>query len=304
MAAPALPARRFRAWCYTLNNPTADDERRLQGLLCRYHVYGRERGANGTPHLQGFIYFSDGHTFVRAKNKLGPRVHLERARGSPAQAAAYCKKDLDFFENGELPRQGHRTDFDELKAELVETHGGDVDSFLMSAPQMSWGHYRILDRVAPLFSPRRRRKTRIIWCHGATGTGKSAWAFGRFPEAFPKIMTTRFWDGYHGQATVVLEDLRSDHFGLSELLRLFDRYPLSVNVKGRSRAFNSKRIVVTTPQTPEEFWVGYQTDESVEQLKRRIDHTLDFGSIPHVVHPRAEPYIEVLTEDSEDSDYA
>lgn len=109
---------RVRAWCFTINNYTDVDEQRLSHLAedggCTYLVFGRERGGvTGTPHLQGFIYLLHAKTRAAVKRLVGERSHLERARGTPAQAAAYCKKEGDYEEFGQAPAgAGARTDLD------------------------------------------------------------------------------------------------------------------------------------------------------------------------------------------------
>jgi len=105
---------RSRAWCFTLNNYTDAEIEHLGGLDCRYLVYGKEVGESGTPHLQGYVVFVNPCTMAACKTKISPRAHLEKARGSHAEAATYCKKDQDFFEKGELPTQGKRSDIEAL----------------------------------------------------------------------------------------------------------------------------------------------------------------------------------------------
>lgn len=97
-------------WCFTINNPTTDDNERLDeigGSLqrsgCRYLIYGREVGANGTPHLQGFVIFNSRLRLRSIRQLLGERGHYECARATSNDAAAYCKKDNDFVEYGSLP---------------------------------------------------------------------------------------------------------------------------------------------------------------------------------------------------------
>ena len=53
-----LAGTRPRSVCFTLNNYTAPDVDWLHTHLrtnCTYYVLGYETGANGTPHIQGFI---------------------------------------------------------------------------------------------------------------------------------------------------------------------------------------------------------------------------------------------------------
>lgn len=108
-----------RNWCFTLNNYDADDER----VLCElgssgrvvYLVFGRELGATGTRHLQGYVRFPNAKVLASVKSLVSTRGHYEIARGTPLQASTYCKKDGDFEEFGQPPvGGGKRSDLDEF----------------------------------------------------------------------------------------------------------------------------------------------------------------------------------------------
>ena len=107
-----------KAWCFTWNNYTEEDIELLERVYAdhgTYLIYGKEVGEQGTKHLQGFIYFEKRKTFRFVQKAFQSKVHLERARGSPSQAAEYCKKDGDFVERGTLPvGQGQRNDLREV----------------------------------------------------------------------------------------------------------------------------------------------------------------------------------------------
>lgn len=96
---------RSRAWCFTINNDTYKDLDRLLDETFVYMIIGFEVGENGTPHIQGYIYFKNARAF-HALRKSFKRAHLAPAKGSPEQNRAYCVKDEDFYEFGELPAQG------------------------------------------------------------------------------------------------------------------------------------------------------------------------------------------------------
>jgi len=98
-------------WCFTINNYSIDDIQRLEDVidqtnLVNYMVYGKEVGEQGTPHLQCYVQFSVRKRFRQVKNLLGPKAHIEHARGSAFEASMYCKKDEDFTEYGRLSNSG------------------------------------------------------------------------------------------------------------------------------------------------------------------------------------------------------
>lgn len=111
-----------------------------------------------------------------------------------------------------------------------------------------------------------------------TGTGKSRKAFEQYPQAYYKMPTTKWWDGYDRHEVVVVDDYRTNMCTFGELLRLFDRYPLLVELKGGTVNFLAKTIVITTPKSPRETWEG-RCEEDLQQLLRRIEHVVHFPRI-------------------------
>lgn len=99
------PQRKSQYWCFTYNNYTDADIARLLDLDgVDYIVFGYEIAEEtGTPHLQGYVEFTNRRTFNAAKRAIGERCHLEPRRGSAYQAAGYCIKDGDFEERGARP---------------------------------------------------------------------------------------------------------------------------------------------------------------------------------------------------------
>ncbi len=62
-----------RRWCFTINNPPeGDNPLDLNGIEhIRYGIYQRERGENGTEHLQGYIEFDTPMRLDRIKRLEG-----------------------------------------------------------------------------------------------------------------------------------------------------------------------------------------------------------------------------------------
>ena len=77
-----------RNWIFTINNPESNE---IDFAAARYAVWQREKGENGTEHLQGYVVFSNSvsRAYVSA---IMPRAYLEIRRGSHEQAKAYCTK--------------------------------------------------------------------------------------------------------------------------------------------------------------------------------------------------------------------
>jgi len=121
VVAPVGQGPKYKSWCYTLNNYTEEIVARIEGLRdgIEYHVFGKEVGETGTPHLQGFIKFLCRKRAMWVKNYIGSNPHVEYAK-FPVNAIAYCKKDGDVFEFGTFIGAGKRSDIDDYKA-FIET---------------------------------------------------------------------------------------------------------------------------------------------------------------------------------------
>jgi len=141
-----------KRWCFTLNNPTEEDEQRIQGNVVEYEylVYGREVGATGTPHLQGFVVFVSRKRLHQLRTLISDRGHYELARGTNAQASAYCRKDGNFVQLGNPDvglesngsGQGRRSDFDRLKDWLLEQESPPSHYEIASTFPSLWGRYK------------------------------------------------------------------------------------------------------------------------------------------------------------------
>lgn len=94
---------RARGWCFTWNNFPPEWQVSLDQLPVEYLVCGKEKApTTGTPHLQGYMWFSNARTLSSLCRTL-PGVHLLPARGTGAQNRAYCTKGEDYIERGVCP---------------------------------------------------------------------------------------------------------------------------------------------------------------------------------------------------------
>lgn len=107
--------RQARHWCFTLNNPTFPADQLPVLADERYVIWQLEVGANGTPHLQGYVEFSRPKRLGALRAAL-PRAHWGARRASREAARDYCQKE-DTREEGPWERgdwgaggQGKRSD--------------------------------------------------------------------------------------------------------------------------------------------------------------------------------------------------
>lgn len=140
-----------KRWVFTLNNYTDAEIAHISHNVDEYEylVYGKEVGATGTPHLQGFVVFKQRKRLTQLKLLLGNRCHFELARGSNPQASTYCKKDGDYTEYGDPDvagqagnGSGKRTDFDRLREWIAEQDSAPTHFEVASLFPSLWGRYR------------------------------------------------------------------------------------------------------------------------------------------------------------------
>lgn len=235
-----------RRWCFT----SFLDRLELDPLKFRYVVYQQEIAPETQRlHYQGYIEFDTPKRIVGVKKILG-ECHLEKPNGTREQCKAYCMKEqtrVPGFIPVEIGRweleQGKRTDIDEGIDFL--RNGATDKEMIDHAPRFFIKYGKAVDRVRYTFMEDRSEKPFVVWIHGPSGSGKSRLASELNPGAYWKNIETKWWDGYHGQECVILDDMKGQ-MTMPELLRLFDRYPLNLEVKGGTVKFNSPKIFITS----------------------------------------------------------
>jgi len=248
-------ASRTTSFCFTLNNYSEDEYSSLLETLqeTKYWIVGKEIGDGGTPHLQGFIVFSRRYAFNVIRNKLGPRYHIEGARGTARQNRVYCSKGGDFAEGGSIPQEGRRTEgssrADTARAFstcLTRGHRG-IAEFADEYPD-AWGYsgFNLLRNAQLLILPIDRPFIDVEWVWGEPGVGKSRYAHDKFPDAYIKEPRTKWWNGYLQEAQVIIDDFAPNGIDMNHLLRWFDRYKCLVETKGGMLALHATEFIVTS----------------------------------------------------------
>jgi len=261
-----------RAFCFTLNNYTDEDCVKISKIYDKYVIYGMEVGEQGTKHLQGYIIFKNPRSFTAIAKLL--KWHIEISKGSFEANFKYCTKSGVFVELGERPIMGERCDLKTIKEDIKE--GKPWNEVLEGIE--NYQQLRFAEGLRKYYHKSRDIKTKVTWVWGPTGTGKSRWAAEEGgSDVYWALADGKWWDGYVGQNTVIIDDMRKDFMKFHEILRLFDRYPLTLQVKGGTTEMLATHIIVTTTKPPQTFWEG-RSDEDIQQLLRRIENVIFFGT--------------------------
>lgn len=253
---------RSRRWCFTLNNYTEEEELEFKRLEVKYICVGKEIGENGTPHLQGFVCF-DQPKGLPGVRKVSGRAHWEITMGTAEQAAAYCKKDGNWWAEGELPVPGKRADLDAVA--LKVRNGACWEEVLDEHPGMLVRYSKGLMLLKTMVSLDRTEKPEVTWLWGKTGTGKTRTAVETNKSFYIKD-GTQWWDGYTQQEVIIIDDF-DGKWPFRDLLRLLDRYPYQGQIKGGYVKVNSNKIIITSEFHPTGFWL--EGSSQLAQIMRR-----------------------------------
>ena len=224
-----------------MNNPEAEDWRRLQAIDARRLIAAEERGEKGTLHIQGAIVFKKPYRFQRVKEALGPRTHIELMHGTWKQNVTYCSKDNDVKILYDNTAQGARTDLHEAM-QAIDDGAGDAELYrshpaVMARYHRFAGGYRtaVCEENGQEF-----RNVQVIIFWGAAGTGKSRKALynedGTSNGAYlvPWTKGLKWWDGYRGQKIIVMDEFDPESLELDfdKWKRLTDGHRMQVEFKG------------------------------------------------------------------------
>lgn len=248
----------------------------------RYMVCQKEVcPTTGKEHVQGYVEFQKMMTYNQVKSVLGdPEVHLEKRAGSQQQAIAYCTKDKT-RKSGQVPfilgknpaKKGERTDLSKAVSSLKTM---SVQEVIEESPGLL-RYYRQLESWKRDVDSKRDRQEEleVIVLVGPPGTGKTRYVYEQDEEVFSIPIETGknvWFDGYNGQKTVLFDDFYGGvRYHL--MLKLLDRYPIKVPVKGGYVNWKPKTVYITSNQQVHEWY----DREDISALERRISRIENFS---------------------------
>jgi len=271
-----MPAIKARYWMLTVPKSDWTPPTTINAPFV-YWIGQQEIGSNtGYEHWQCVFVLDKQYTFNQAKAHFPNSAHIEPTIS--AAANDYCSKSTTAvantqFELGKLPvNRGKRTDWDRVYQDATTGNFDEIPKDIVIR------HYSSLKRIrVDNSTPPTRPEINVTVYWGASGTGKTrrAW-FEAGDNVYIKNPNTKWWDGYKGQSTVIIDEF-TGRIDLSYLLTWFDRYPCNVEVKGYSTPLLAINFFVTSNIDPND-WYTDVNEEQRRGLLRRLSQVVFFSS--------------------------
>lgn len=304
--------KRSRNWTFTIHDPQDLPDFVTNKVLAelsavKYYVIGTETCPNtGRKHWQGFLQAENSIRFAQVKKILvceHTKAHIEVGKTSAWSNMLYCKKgeqskeeweslhetgpnygkNAQVQEKGEAPSNPKRKgDAGGAATKAKWTNivhlakKGRMDEIAEEAPHAYVQCYRTLKQIgADSMVAKDLEKMDNYWFYGKSGVGKSKLARMRFPDYYVKnsvLDGMKWWDGYRGQETVIVEDISEFSPKFVDCLKIWsDEYPFMAEYKGGSFLIRPKRIVVTSQYTIEEIWKDDRTRDAMNRRFQSIE---------------------------------
>lgn len=218
-----------------------------------------------------------------------PDMHIEARKGTAQQAAEYCQKEetredhpeAGPFEAGVRSQQGRRTDIHEC-ADMIK-EGKSVTDVAEAHPVAYVKYHKGFTSLYNILNKPKQRPTPEITFHwGDPRTGKSTAAHEEYPHAYIAMDTKEGWfDNYNGEDEVIFDDFQGN-FPRVYILKLLDRWPLQLPIKGGWVPVRAHKFYFTSNYDP----MGMYDAAFHERLK-------EFGKIIHVRKPQRNEVVHI-----------
>lgn len=170
---------------------------------------------------------------------------------------------------------GHRSDLDILYAEIA--NGSPLWDIMSRFPRQFMRNHAAVSKLCAMYDrPRPYGPCTVEVWWGVTGSGKSHQAFNQYPQAYRKTIPGKWWEGYKGEQCVVFEEFNPEEdkeLRLPELLKILDKYPYQVEIKGASLQLKANHFIFTTNIDPRKWYTGHPQQAA---LARRISRVRVF----------------------------
>lgn len=155
--------------------------------------------------------------------------------------------------------QGHRSDLDVLYEHIAG--GMPLWDVMSRFPKQFMRNHAAVSKLCAMYDkPRPYGDCTVEIWWGVTGSGKSHTAFHQYPDAYRKTIPGKWWEGYKGETQVVFEEFNpaeDKELRLPELLKILDKYPYQIEIKGASLQLRANHFIFTTNIDPRTWYQGH-----------------------------------------------
>lgn len=267
-----------------------------------YAVVAYELGNHeSTPHFHMYFVLSPRtrtQSVLHALNRPGifPGIHIETAWASDEENRRYTLKEGgDSAEYGEMPthpadlsRENNARAKDKFQQATDLARNNQLD---LVEPAMLLRHYAALKQIANTHMPRcidPLTHQAGLWIWGPRGTRKTSCADAAFMESggyYSKDPGNKWWDGYQGQALVLLDEMPRKVFmsrdvDMAGMLKTWAGHlPFKAEVKGGVMEIRPSVICVTANFPPEEVLANARVDLEPILKRFRVIHVAAPGDL-------------------------
>lgn len=264
---------------------------RLKVKKVQYACIGHELHQDGTDHLHALIQGED-KTETRNANyfdladsddEVAYHGNYQGAKNNE-DVRDYVMKSGDFIEEGTFLTNKQS----EVQKRAIENKmilESDLPALVDKGEVSLYSYVQLrnaktlyaLDSIAvPDYIPRT-----CIWIYGETGIGKSRYIRDNYPGMFYNKMQNKWWDGYKGEQTVLLDDADHGCEIYGHLLKIWaDCYSFNAEVKGSTIKPVYTRLYITSQYLPRDIWCkGTDQAKWDDEMRKAIERRFKIMTI-------------------------
>jgi len=215
------------------------------------------------------------HICVSGQAQQKSDVQTRSGSCSAAQNGAYCSKEGDFCEEGNVPLAHEAME----KSEKIARNKRLLDptvplTTLVAQGKLSSSCVHVIKRARQIVESKREPFTpdghRGLWIWGDVGTGKSRHVWDTYPDIYEKS-ADKWFDGYSGESTILLDNFNKKTLG-RDLKQWMDRYPVRAETRGGTVQLRHERLIVISKYSIEQVFAGKPYMIDGIRLKCSVQH--------------------------------
>jgi len=207
----------------------------------------QEVGESGYHHWQWFVQMKSNHRMV-AMSKLCGRTHWELTRSSAGENYGFkdeTRVEGTQFEYGKRSmKMNCKVDWEDQYKLAKEGKFDEMNAGVVMRCYRTIKDIYVDNSTAPI-----REDVKVMYFWGDTGTGKTTEAFRQVLELgepyYLKSGSNKWWDGYKGEKNVIMDEW-DGQIGVTHLLKWFQHFPTSVEIKGGTTHLHATRFWITS----------------------------------------------------------